>query len=193
MNENISDRLLFFIRKNKLKQAQVAKRIGVVQHTISDFCNGKRELKKHYVLALEAAYGLNPSWLLHGREQMFLTRGNHGNGMTALATRYAELPPQEPAISKSDEILHEVRDVSNNVQGLRTGQRDLAGGMKKLHSTSRDLETKINHIATDVEDLCSGQRNLETRIGTLDVRLTHTENKTKEASKRLNALEKRSD
>ncbi len=193
MKENISDRLLFFIRKNKLKQDQVAKRIGVVQRTISDFCNGKRELKKHYILALEAAYGLNPSWLLHGHGYMFLTRGSNGNSgsIPVPASQYAGTMLQEPPITKGDEILHEVRDVSSNVQGLYTGQRDLAGDVEKLHSTSRNLETKINHIATNVEDLRSGQRNLESRIGTLDIRLTNTESEVKETHKRLNALEKR--
>lgn len=56
----------------RLKQAELAEKIGKSQTTISDIEKEKYPIDKTISLAIQAAFGVNSEWLLDGKEPKFI-------------------------------------------------------------------------------------------------------------------------
>lgn len=69
----VGDRLKQFMNALSLTQQSVSDSIGISRPYVSQLISGKYEVTKTIALALKAEFNVNPTWLLTGEGEMFLT------------------------------------------------------------------------------------------------------------------------
>lgn len=69
--QRISTALNNFFKANKIRQEQIATRLGCSQAYVSSFLSGKRKFSRKTAEKWGEVFGLNPTWLLTGSGEMF--------------------------------------------------------------------------------------------------------------------------
>ncbi len=71
-------RLKYFVHKMNISRQTLSKTLGISIGCISMYCLDKSGIRKTIALAIEACYGLNHQWLLHGKRPMYLMEKKQG-------------------------------------------------------------------------------------------------------------------
>ena len=71
MDSDLKDRIKKIRIKNKLTQAEFAKRLGTVQNTITGYETGRRNPRGSALTLMCEKFNVNEKWLRTGRGEMF--------------------------------------------------------------------------------------------------------------------------
>jgi len=139
----ISERLKILINYMNLSQKDFAISIGLTPSSLNDILNGRtKNISKTLVIAIRYVYNINPSWLMTGEGEMFLSPSDVKEGKvnyTAISdisdiTRtkwYKNLTKEQKEIithlaSVNDrEILKKVSDIMSRQSAKEKGDREL--------------------------------------------------------------------
>jgi HTH-type transcriptional regulator / antitoxin HigA len=86
------DVLRELMRSNGLNQTALAKKVGIVQSTISNVLNGNRKLTKNQVIKLAELFGVDPSVFLPNRSTGGEGRRSPGAGASGSGDRIVASP-----------------------------------------------------------------------------------------------------
>ena len=70
--DNLGARLKLARKKVKLSQIEMAEKVGITQHTFSNYENSKRFPDSRFLHNLRASYNVNLNWLISGDGPIFV-------------------------------------------------------------------------------------------------------------------------
>jgi transcriptional regulator with XRE-family HTH domain len=79
-----------FLRSAKLKQAAVARKLGVSPSFVADIIGGRKRITQSVALCLELLYGVNANWLLDGSGSMTSPLQDHLPEPNVISNQLAE-------------------------------------------------------------------------------------------------------